>query len=401
MNLERAIRNRRSIRKFKDRKIDRKAREKIIEAGRYAPSACNLQMWHFIVVDKKDVKEKLYSIANSPSAIKNSDFTVFVLYDKKTTPKNYANVQSASAAIQNMLLQAYSLGIGSVWLNEYGDPNKVKEILGIPDNFIQISAVAFGYPDETPKCPARREGVVSYNSFGKMTDQAYPNSLNPDDWTMEEIKSYHSFKIRAKSPSSEIHQSDSKGFKLVVDEIDPIKGKVLDVFPYYANYTHAIVKAGKIKDLSVLEMSDEVLNFIKWKIGNSVKTIKGLAEFPIMDESFDCVTCLGALDLTPSTKKIISEIHRVLKENGIFYLLFSNEISPFGLYFHYRMFRGLPLDVPFRPLNYGKVMKSLNKFKIEKIVGINLVPRTELENFKTTGLLKRFCKIILVKAKKC
>lgn len=397
-----AIKNRRSIRKFKDQKIGKEIIEKIIEAGIYAPSACNLQMWHFIVVEDGEVKSKLSSIAKCPNVIKNSAFTVFVLYDKKSTPKNYANVQSAAGAVQNMLLQAYDLGIGSVWLNDYGNRDKIGEILQIPDDFMQVAAVAFGYPDESPKPPARRKGVVSYNSFGESAD-SYPKSLNPDNWTMDEIKNFHSFKIRALSPSSEVHRPNSKSFRLIVDEIEPMEGKILDVFPYYANYTHALLEKGKIKDLSILEMSDEIIDFIKWKmnpLNQKIDMIKGMDEFPIKDESFDCVTCLEGLDLVPNTEKILSEIHRVLKKDGTFYLLFSNKTSPFGIYFRYRMLRGLPLSEPFRPFSYNRIMKALGDFKIEKVVGINLVPKTTLEGFKSTGLMRRFCKNVLVKARK-
>jgi nitroreductase/ubiquinone/menaquinone biosynthesis C-methylase UbiE len=402
MDVGDAIRGRRSIRKFKDEKVGKGTVEKILEAGRYAPSACNMQMWHFIVVDSDEIKEKLHSVAKSPAVIRKSSFTVFVLYDRNTMPRDYAHVQSAAAAVQNMLLQAYELGVGSVWLNEYGDRDKVAEILKIPGNFMQVAAVAFGYPDESPKCPDRRDGVVSYNSFAD-SSRIYPDSMNPDEWTMEQIKNYHSFKIRAKSPSSELHSSDSAHFKLVADEIEAVNGKVLDVLPYYANYTQALAKAGKIKDLTVFEMSDEVIDFIKWKFEPLLKgigAIKGTSNLPVEDERFDCVTCFGALDMIPKPDTVLAEIRRVLKNGGTLYLLFSNKNSPFGLYFRYRMLRHLPLEAPFRPLNYGKVMKSLKGFNVEKVVGINLVPKTALENYKTMGLMKRFCKFVLVKAKK-
>ncbi len=403
MDVKKTIRERRSIRKFKKRKVSRELIEKIVEAGRYAPSACNLQMWKFIVVDDQKIKEKISSVSNSPSPIKDSAFVVFVVYDEKATPKHYANIQSAAAAIQNMLLMAHSLGIGSVWMSEDGDRCKIRDILRIPEKFFQVATVAFGYPDETPKCPARREGTISYGSFDNNPLHDYPSSLNPDDWTMEQIKNYHSFKIRAKSPSSEIHNPKSPTIRLTADEIGKIEGKVLDVFPYYANYTHMLLRDGKISNLTVLEMSDEVNDFIKWKmkpLDKNVKTIKGTDKFPVKDENFDCVTCFGSLDLVPNPEDVIKEMHRVLKKSGTLYLVFSNKGSPFGLYFSYRMMMGRSLDVPFRPFSYGGMMDKLKGFKIERIVGINLVPRTSMENFKTTSPLKRFCKTILVKARK-
>lgn len=396
MHLDEIIKKRRSIRKFKDRRISRKTIDSIIEAGTYAPTACNMQMWHFIVIDDNKTKEKLCAKASSPSLIKNSAFTVFVLYDKKTTYQRYANIQSAAAAIQNMLLKAYSMGIGSNWMTAFGNEEKIREILKTPSNYILIAAVCFGYPDENPRCPSRRENVISYNRFEQ--HHLYPDSFNPEKWTIEQIRDYHSFKIRAKSPSSPLHNPifDDE-FRKILDKIE-LYGDVLDIFPYFGNYTQMILFKNRFNCFTIYEMSDEVIDFLKWKfnsINKKIKFIKGLDEFPIENNSFDVIICFNTLEKIPEPEKVINEAYRVLRKNGTFYLFFTNKMSYYGIihrlysfvkgnksllsmskkYFYsiYLRFRSHSFQesiiVPFKPISYLTIRKFLKNFKIEILNG--------------------------------
>lgn len=405
MDLDMAIKQRRSIRKFKKRKVGRKLIGKIIEAGTYAPSACNMQMWHFVVISDEKIKNKLCSIAGSPNLVRNSSFTIFVLYDKGTTKQNFANIQSTAAAIQNMLLNAYSMGIGSVWMAACGDRKKIREMLKIPENFIIVAGISFGYPDETPKTPVRRKDVISFNLFGKTT--TYPASFNPDDWTIEKIRDYQSFKIRAKSPSSFLHRPELKGeLKGVVESIDTLEGKTLDMFPYFANHTFSLLMENKIRDLTICEMSKEVIGFLKWKFNPLKKKItfkKELDNFSMNSASFDSVTCFNSLNRIPNPGKIVKEAHRVLKKGGTLYLFFTNRTSIYGvIYKLYGIVKKTPIllflskkmlypfysrnsyfkesvIVPFRPLSYGYIKRLLRNFRVETLIG---------SRFSKTVLLK-------------
>jgi len=401
LNLDQAIKERRSIRKFKKRPVEKKIIEEIIESGKYAPSACNMQMWHFLVVNDDKIKNKLCEKAQLPPIIKNSPFTIFVLYNKHITKEHHSNIQSSAAAIQNMLLKAYSLGIGSVWLTLFLR-KKIRKILKIPDSFFLVAAVCFGYPDEKPTCPIRRDNVASYNFFGGIGE--YPASYDPEDWSMKQIKNYHSFKIRAMSPSSVEHRPEVKPiYKKIAEEIGPIKGKLLDIFPFLSNHTLMLLREKKIEHLFIYEMSDEIINFIRWKFGptnKKINYIKGLNILPIKNGTLDVVTCFEVLEKMPNPEKIISEIHRVLKKSGTIYLFFRNKTSLFSMYFYYKVFRGTHSGGPFKPISYNRVMKTLEGFEIKNIFGINLLSKTTLEDFKTKGFLKRFCRDILIEAVK-
>src|SRR4030042_6106215 len=104
------IKSRRSYRKFSAQPVARELIEKIIEAGTFAPSACNIQGWQFIVIDKQEIKERIFNMGGA-MPIKTAPAIIFVLYDNCTTNIEYVDyVQSGAVFIQNMLLATEHLG---------------------------------------------------------------------------------------------------------------------------------------------------------------------------------------------------------------------------------------------------------------------------------------------------
>ena len=178
-----AIRKRRSIRKYKSRRLaDNKVRQ-IIEAGRYAPSSHNSQPWRFIVItDKKEIKrlshkikswfrarillasavapfyKKLRKLIASSKKRIDTDKDLFfygapclVLICAK--PGRFAD-QDCALAAQNMMLEAYSLGIGSCWIG-FADvvlntKKKVMDDLKVPKDMKIMASLVFGYPKKFP-----------------------------------------------------------------------------------------------------------------------------------------------------------------------------------------------------------------------------------------------------------
>jgi len=140
--------------------------------------------------------------AKASFLIKNAPVVIYVLYHAKFDSKNAADYQSAAAAIQNMLLVAHSLGLGSTRINACGKRDKVRKILKIPKSFKVISAVIIGYPDENPLPPKRKDlnVILSYNSFNFCDDYIYPFSCNPNDWTLQQIINYRNDTIRWTTP---------------------------------------------------------------------------------------------------------------------------------------------------------------------------------------------------------
>jgi len=158
------ILSRRSIRRYQKKEIPKDTLDKILEAGRQAPSAMNRQPWHFIVVTNNEIKKELSKwlftkhIKDSPVTIVGCAKTGFL--DRKWS------IIGTSIALQNMVIAAWALGIGSCWIGGFKE-DKVKQLLKIPDKWKIVALVTLGYPDETPHVKRKKpiEKVVSLNKF--------------------------------------------------------------------------------------------------------------------------------------------------------------------------------------------------------------------------------------------
>ena len=182
MDLKEAIEGRRSIRKFLDRDIPDSVIEKLLALAINAPSSMNGQPWHFIVVRKEKVKIKLVEIKNKYCPIEKQSYKadfllktpviIVVCVDKQNSFER--EVENGVLATANLILGAYSRGLGSVYLSAYrnGEPTISEEIrraLKIPQNLDPITIVPLGYPDEVPEPKILRpvEDMISYETFGK------------------------------------------------------------------------------------------------------------------------------------------------------------------------------------------------------------------------------------------
>jgi len=168
MELFEAIKNRRSIRKYTDKKVPDNVLKRIIDAARWAPSATNKQDWRYIIVTDNKIKEEIVK-NGAPSFIKNAPVGILVLYSNLTDRLEYRDdIQSASASIQNMLLAAYSVNLGCCWTCNIPPKKKLRKIFRIPWNYDPIAYISVGYYEEKPRPKVREkefEEVISYNRF--------------------------------------------------------------------------------------------------------------------------------------------------------------------------------------------------------------------------------------------
>ena len=155
-----AIFARRSIRKFTDQTVDRKTVKILLEAGMAAPTATNCQPWEFVAVDDPGQLKKLKEAM--PLGRYNAPLCIVVCGNPELArlpeiAKRFW-VQDCSAAIENMLIAAVGLGLGSVWCGIHPITllkNRVRQALDIPENVIPLGLLEFGYPAEEK--PARTQ----------------------------------------------------------------------------------------------------------------------------------------------------------------------------------------------------------------------------------------------------
>ena len=170
------IGKRRSIRKFKPDPIPEDILLQILQAGQMAPSACNMQNWKFIVIDDASIKQTIKEMGGAVF-IKNAPVGILVLYDNRTQNIEYLDyIQSAAAAIQNMLLTASELGIGACWVCHLPPKRQLRKLLDIPWHFDPIAYIPMGYPDGVMPTRARKcdiKNIISYNKFSSAEPVAH------------------------------------------------------------------------------------------------------------------------------------------------------------------------------------------------------------------------------------
>jgi nitroreductase len=174
MSLIDKVLSRRSIRAYAKKRIPTPVLNNILEAGRQAPSAGNRQPWHFIVVTDEEIKQTL-SWGRVNWFIRDAPLTIVGCAN--TDARNWS-IMDATIALQNMVIAAWAMGVGSCWLGSFKEGD-VKQLLNIPDNWKVVALVTFGYPAEgesrfpanfqdmrerlTTKKPIKK--IVSFNTF--------------------------------------------------------------------------------------------------------------------------------------------------------------------------------------------------------------------------------------------
>jgi nitroreductase len=168
MDLFEAIKSRRSVRRFEEKPVPEELIKRVIDAGQWAPSACNRQDWKFIIVDSKEVKERLLK-ETTAHFVGKAPLLIFVIYSNRTDNLEYKDhLLSAAMAIQNMQLAAYSLGLGACCVNNLPIKSKLRKILNIPRSYDPVALLCLGYPKAVPRPLKRKEelnGILCRNSF--------------------------------------------------------------------------------------------------------------------------------------------------------------------------------------------------------------------------------------------
>jgi len=189
VELYKAIRERRSIRKFKKSPVAKDLLEKIFDIALWAPSGMNRQNWKFFIL-AGERKEKLVSIAagsfeylepqlqerfaDKPKIVEATRRffkrlggapVVVCAYFEPANMEDVTSFQNVAAAIQNLLLVAYAEGLGSCWMTgPVTVSEEISRFLGVKDMTL-VAVIPMGYPDETPKIPPRRTDRVVYQGF--------------------------------------------------------------------------------------------------------------------------------------------------------------------------------------------------------------------------------------------
>ena len=165
MSVYELILKRRTIRKFLRRQISEKVLKKIVNAGRLAPSASNLQPLEFVIINDINVLGKIFAtlkwagyIAPLGNPAEGQRPTAYIVVLINSDIQKEKGEVDAAAAIENMILTAMEEKIGSCWIGSVNH-NEVRKILQIPDQYKIDSVLALGYPAEEPVVEQAKDSI--------------------------------------------------------------------------------------------------------------------------------------------------------------------------------------------------------------------------------------------------
>lgn len=169
MDVERAIRERRSVRSYKEDEIPEETLMKVLEAARLAPSARNRQSWKFVITRDKKLREELAHAAREQMFVSKAPVVIAAValdpeYVMGCEVPAYA--VDLAIAVDHMTLQAVELGLGTCWIGAFSQ-GQVKKILKIPDRYKVVALLPIGYPSTSPGPKNRKslEEIVCYETF--------------------------------------------------------------------------------------------------------------------------------------------------------------------------------------------------------------------------------------------
>lgn len=175
MEVSRAIKERRSVRSYKQDPVPEEDLKEILDAGRWAPSAGNRQPLELVVIKEDEKRRELARAARGQSFITEAPVAIVVCANVPRTSRRYGErgrklyvIQDTAAATQNMHLMAYALGYATCWVGSFDD-GEVEKVTETPDHIRPLAIISLGKPAEEPATPPRRglEEIVHETDFSE------------------------------------------------------------------------------------------------------------------------------------------------------------------------------------------------------------------------------------------
>ncbi len=164
-----AIRNRHSVRSYQEKPIEEDKLRRILDAGRLAPSANNMQEWRFVVVRDAKTRQKLMKAAKGQTFVGQAPVVIAACateVEYVMTCGHHCYPIDLAIAVDHITLAAVDEGLGTCWIGAFYE-DEVKKLLGVPDELRVPILLALGYPADTPGPKSRKsfEEVVAFERF--------------------------------------------------------------------------------------------------------------------------------------------------------------------------------------------------------------------------------------------
>jgi nitroreductase/SAM-dependent methyltransferase len=400
--------SRRSCRDFDGSPLDRGLLAAILADATEAPSSCNQQNWHFIVVADPERKRLARDISGGNHHFAECSALIYLCFQKGWTHNNFSIVQSVAGAACHMILSAHLRGLDAIWNAGIGDQVRLRAMLELPQTFDVIGAVALGRA--RPSAPAMKaprrpvDAVISWERFARPAHATWPAKpaaeypfwkirnesnpfaeWNPARWSLAQIADFRGLSVWAKSPLAGVYVSRRQGAATAAElgflPDLPAGARVAELMPWGGTTTVELRRRLPADAaLHVAELSEHNLSFIAERLRQeglatdrtTFELIGGEGRLPFADASLDAVVGLQVLEHLPDPAAMLDEVARVLKPGGALVASVRNLWSRYGIEWARHESRAqVPNQGPFRPIPAPRLRRMLaERFAIEAEGGI-------------------------------
>lgn len=319
MELDAAIRARTSTRTFRRGAVPAETLEKILEAARWAPSSCNLQLAEFVVADDPATLERLAREASDK--FRWSDTVLVATYDGRLSRTHEAAAVSLGVAVQNILLRAADLGVASCPMAGFTGDAAIRRILGIPGHYRLGLLIALGYPEEgaTPR-PSRELArlAVGRRAHRNAWSPAAALNISEDlaEWTAEDALRYRErlAPVYLYDGHYRLQTFAPEVFADALALVEPglaSGARVLDLWSYDG------VAARKLRGLRPdieITCADD-LPYVRDVLARDLK-VRAVPLADVAPESADLATCVHKIEFDPDATRTLAAAAAALRPGG-------------------------------------------------------------------------------------
>lgn len=344
MDFSTLLRKRRSHRHYLKTPVPRESLIKMVRAAQVAPVSCNLQLTQYVIVDDPEVLRSLTSSASYKFSYSPS--IVLVLHDERFTRVRSSGIMSAGMAVENMLLKAEELGLGTCPMAGFDGDRAVRKILGIPKHLSLLLIISVGFPDlgpqrisSVPRLPTDK--VFSFNTYGPLS--SLNDSPRLRNHSVSDIVDYRARiapvyldRFRLNSIGNAYYADAFLAFREMVGSRATRGGTLVDLLSYDGVFLKALIenRVGEIYSIIHSDYLEVVRTFFTdffGTRGEAVSEKNSLDSVP--SDSVDVATLVFKAEFTPALGALLEDSERFLKSGGILFVALYSES------WHRRLFR--------------------------------------------------------------
>ncbi len=347
---------RRSTRLFQETPVPPDVIRRLVHAAIQAPTSCNRQLWHFVIVTDPAVKARMSRLGDdeAQSYLYDAPAIIAVFYDTTMESRNpcCTPVITAGMAIYGLLLAAEAEGLGAIYLGGIRSPRGVAAALHAPEHLQNFGLVCLGYRDDEPAVPERRsvDEVISFNAVGGADKLCHPD-IRPHVWKLrqladfrEKILWYKGIGIDGKTLHVNPDPRFSPKFRYMIDRLGMLiarrkKPAALDIFSHNADLALQLLNAcaPDIGALYAYDLTEGIADFMRQRLRGIVNSDAiaflvnpddAAIRIPLPDNSIDVISCYERLGHFEDPLPLAREMHRVLKPDGTAMVVVSNRFYP-------------------------------------------------------------------------